>query len=156
MKQLLSILLVTFLSIHTVFAQVPQGIPYQAAARSANGQPLVNTNVLVRFSIIDSSATGNLIFQETHAVSTNSLGLFNVNIGMGNPTQGTFTGINWGQNFKFLKVEIDTSALGANYVDMGTQQMMSVPYAMFSGASNSVQSNGGSNSSTLIYTTNGF
>jgi hypothetical protein len=132
MKKLYFIVCFVFLSLW-VTAQVPQGIPYQAAARNATGQILANTQVLLRFSIIDSIANGTMVYQETHNLTTNSMGLFSTNIGMGSAVIGTFNTINWGQNFKFLKVELDTSALGNNYIDMGTQQMMSVPYALYAG-----------------------
>ena len=136
MKTFLTILLsIIFFS---GFSQIPQGIPYQAAARNATGQILANTQVLLRFSIIDSIANGTMVYQETHNLTTNSMGLFSTNIGMGSAVIGTFNTINWGQNFKFLKVELDTSALGNNYIDMGTQQMMSVPYALFSGFSSQI------------------
>lgn len=127
-----------------VFAQVPQGIPYQAAARGANGQPLANKNVNVRFSIIDSVATGTIVYQETHITITNNVGLFSLNLGLGTPVTGTFAGINWGKNFKFMKVELDPSGTGSNYTDLGTQQMMSVPYALYAG--NVVQSGNGNSS----------
>ncbi len=138
-------------------AQVPQGIPYQAAARGVNGQPLVNANVKVRFSIIDSVATGTTVYQETHTVTTNTVGLFSVNVGLGTAVTGTFPGINWGKNFKFMKVELDPLGTGANYTDLGTQQMMSVPYSLYSATSGSTQSSGnGSNNATLIYLSKGF
>jgi hypothetical protein len=133
MKRLLLLLSVFFFAINGLQAQVPQGIPYQAAARGANGQPLVNTNVKVRFSIIDSVATGTTVYQETHTATTNTVGLFSVNVGLGTPVSGTFAGINWGKNFKFMKVELDPSGTGSNYTDLGTQQMMSVPYALYAG-----------------------
>jgi hypothetical protein len=114
-------------------AQVPQGIPYQAIARNGQGQPLANTNVKVRFSILDSTATGIAVYVESHNTTTSALGLFTANVGMGNPSTGTFSAINWGQNYKFLKVELDTTATGNSYIDLGTQQMMSVPYALYAG-----------------------
>jgi hypothetical protein len=116
-----------------VLAQVPQGIPYQAIARNGQGQPLAITNVKVRFSILDSTATGTAVYVETHNTTTSALGLFTANVGMGSPSAGTFSAINWGQNFKFLKVELDTTATGNSYIDLGTQQMMSVPYALYAG-----------------------
>ncbi len=124
-----------------VFGQVPQSIPYQAAARNANGQPLANRAVLVRFSILDSTATGLEVYKETHNTSTNALGLFTLNVGKGTIVTGTFSSINWGQNFKFLKVELDTIASGSNYIDLGIQQMMSVPYALYSSSSGSMSTN---------------
>jgi len=49
---------------------------------------------------------------------------------MGTAVVGTFSGINWGKNSKFIQVEMDPTG-GTNYTDMGTTQMMSVPYALF-------------------------
>ena len=144
----------------TAIAQVPQGIPYQAVARDAQGQPLASRSVKVRFSVLDSTATGTAVYVETHATSTTALGLFAVNVGMGTPVIGTFSSINWGVNSKFLKVELDTTALGNNYVDLGTQQMMSVPYSLYSAKSGEVvggsSSVHGSDANTLIYTIDGF
>ncbi len=75
---------------------------------------------------------------------------------MGTAASGTFSGINWGKNAKFLQVEMDPAG-GSNYTNLGTTQMMSVPYALFSDKSGNVQSNGsGSSSNTLIYTSDGF
>jgi hypothetical protein len=121
-----------------VAAQVPQGIPYQAAARNANGQPLVNTNVQVRFSIIDSISTGAIVYQETHSLTTNNTGIFNANIGMGTSVSGTFNTINWGKNSKFMQVELDPTGAGSTYLDLGTQQMLSVPYALYAAQSGSM------------------
>ncbi len=130
------IILFIFLLISgNLLSQAPQGIPYQAAARNANGQLLANRAVQVRFSILDSTTSGLEVYKETHNTSTNALGLFTLNVGMGTVASGIFSSINWGQNFKFLKVELDTTASGSNFVDLGTQQMMSVPYALYSGKS---------------------
>jgi hypothetical protein len=122
-------------------AQAPQGIPYQAAARYANGQAIINKSILVRFSILDASASGTVAYKETHNTSTNSLGIFNLNVGTGNAVTGSFGTIDWGASAKFLKVELDTSATGNNYTDIGTQQMMSVPYALYAGTAGTVNIN---------------
>ena len=118
-----------------LYAQVPQGIPYQAVARTGQGQPLASTNVKVRFSILDSTATGTAVYVESHSTTTSALGLFTANVGMGTASTGTFSSINWGRNYKFIKVELDTTATGNSYIDLGTQQMMSVPYALYAGSS---------------------
>ena len=135
-----------FLSTYIAKAQVPQGIPYQAVTRNAQGQPLASTNVKVRFSILDSIFTGTAIYVETHSLTTSSLGLFTANVGTGTASSGLFNNINWGQNFKFLKVELDTTATGNSYIVLGTQQMMSVPYALYAGSVNNVNSNSSGNS----------
>jgi hypothetical protein len=49
-------------------------------------------------------------------------------LGQGTAVQNTFAAINWANTTKFLQVEVD---LGNGYVDLGTQQLMSVPYAMY-------------------------
>ena len=131
-------------------AQAPLGIPYQAAARKANGQSLTNTVIKVRFSILDSISTGTVAYKETHTTTTNALGMFNLNVGMGAAITGTLSGVNWGNNSKFLQVELDTTASGNNYSFMGVQQLMSVPYSIFSGTSK------GSNANTMLYLSDGF
>jgi len=149
-------LITNYFALNTCKAQAPQGIPYQAIARNASGVAIANTSVKVRFSIRDSIATGPVRYQETHSPTTSALGLFSVNVGMGLVVSGSFSGINWGKNAKFLQVELDPAG-GSSYTDLGTTQMMSVPYALFSEKSGNVQSNGsGSSSNTLIYTSDGF
>jgi hypothetical protein len=133
MKRISLLFAIVFFFTHLAYAQVPQGIPYQAAARNASGQALVNTAVKVRFSILDSVATGTVVYKETHSTTTNSVGLFNVNVGMGTPVTGTFNAINWGKNAKFMQMELDITGTGSSYVNMGTQQMLSVPYALYAG-----------------------
>ncbi len=127
----LILILFSILLFASTKAQAPLGIPYQAAARKANGQALTNTAIKVRFSILDSTATGAVAFKETHTTTTNALGMFNLNVGMGTPITGTLAGVNWGNNAKFLQVELDTTATGNNYSFMGVQQLMSVPYALY-------------------------
>jgi uncharacterized protein (TIGR02145 family) len=122
----------------TTSAQAPQGIPYQAIARNASGVAIANTAVKVRFSIRDSIATGPVKYQETHNPTTSALGLFSINVGMGTVVSGSFSGINWGKNAKFLQVELDPAG-GGSYADLGTTQMMSVPYSLHSKASDAIK-----------------
>ncbi len=121
----LSLLLLSIVS----YAQAPQGIPYQAAARNSSGGVLASTSVSVRFTILDSVTTGIIKYRETHSTTTDANGMFSVNVGQGTPVSGTFASINWGTNAKFMQVELDPTG-GSSYIDMGTQQMMSVPYAL--------------------------
>ena len=118
------------------FAQSPQAIPYQAVVRNASGNIISNQAVKIRFSMHDSLATGPVVYKEIHTISTNAQGLVNVNIGKGSIISGSFSGINWGKNNKFIQVELD--ALNNNtYIDLGTTQMMSVPYALYAEKSGS-------------------
>ena len=128
MKNLFIFYLLFFLTFD-LLAQTPQAIPYQAVARNSAGVPLSNQNIKVRFSIRDSILSGIIIYRETHTATTNNLGLFNLNVGHGTPTTGTFAAVNWGKNVKFLQVEMDPAG-GTTFTDLGTTQMMSVPYAL--------------------------
>jgi hypothetical protein len=130
MNRLLGIVML-ILMLNPAIAQVPQGIPYQAAARNSSGTILANQTIRVRFSIRDSIATGTIVYSETFLPTTTAQGLFSVNIGTGTATISVFSSINWGQNAKFMQVEMDPTG-GTSYIDMGTQQMMSVPYALYS------------------------
>ena len=109
-------------------AQVPQAIPYQAVARDNSDNLIANQNISLRFSIHDVTSGGTIVYQETQSATTNALGLFSVNIGQGTPVLGTFSNISWGNGAKFNQVEFDPTG-GNNFTDMGTQQLMSVPYA---------------------------
>lgn len=122
---LLSALFISFLT----FAQVPQGISYQAIALNGSGTPVVSSNVRVKLSILDVSATGTVLYSETQLKTTNPNGLFNLTIGQGTVVSGVFNTINWGTNSKFLKVEMDAAG-GTTYALVGTTQLLSVPYAL--------------------------
>ena len=83
------------------FAQsVPQGINYQAVARDANGDVLMNQALTIQFSVISDITTSAISWQETHTVSTNDYGLYTAIIGGGASTSGgssaTFDVIDWG------------------------------------------------------------
>ncbi len=121
-----SIALLVFLT--TSLLAQNQGISYQAVARDAGGQLLANENIAVKFSILQNNPppTGLLVYQETHNASTNDYGLFTLEIGSGNVLNGTWSAIDWPAGPHFLQVEIDE---GSGYINMGTTELVSVPYA---------------------------
>jgi hypothetical protein len=116
----------------TATTTVPAGISYQAVARNTQGQPLSDASVQVRFTLLTDSLTGAAEYSESHSLTTNSLGLFTTAFGAGTPQSGTFAGINWAAGSKYLKVELDA---GDGFVEIGTQQLLSVPYSMRSNTS---------------------
>ena len=116
----------------------PQAFNYQAIARDNTGNPITNHAIALRFSILDISASGNLLYSETFNTVTNKFGLFNVNIGGGNVVSGSFSDINWAVNNKWLKVETDPAG-GNNYLLMGISQFLSVPYSLYATNSNYAQ-----------------
>ncbi|MEO8066644.1 MAG: MopE-related protein [Flavobacteriales bacterium] len=113
-------------------AQVPQAFDFQAVARDASGNVLSSQPVSVRLSVHSGTASGAIAYQETHAVNTNAFGLFSVAVGQGSAVQGVFAEVGWGSASHFLQVELDASG-GSTYVDMGTTQLLSVPYALHAG-----------------------
>ena len=62
------------------FGQTPQAVKYQAVARNASGNPVSNQAVNLRISILQGSASGTVVYSETHASTTNNFGLTNINI----------------------------------------------------------------------------
>lgn len=113
-------------------AQVPQQINYQAVARNSAGAVLANQSVSIRLTIHDQTSGGVTIYQETHnGIMTNQFGLFTVAIGTGTQVGSqTFSSISWGVHAKFLEVELDPTG-GTSYLNMGTSQLNSVPYALY-------------------------
>ncbi len=137
MKNLLLTLTTLVITSTLLFAQAPPAINYQAVARNASGAELANQTVSLRFTFKNNSANGATVYQETHSgVSTNQFGLFTVEVGNGTPVSGTFSAIDWATGAKFLKVEMDPSN-GTSFLDMGTTQLLSVPYALYAAQSGS-------------------
>jgi hypothetical protein len=129
------------LSLHSILvdAQPPALIPYQAIARDAAGNAVLNQNISLRFSIHDQTITGTTVWQEAQTVLSNSLGVVVTNLG----AVSDLSSVNWANGDKFLQVEMDITG-GTNYSDMGTQQMMSVPYALYAGQAGQANQVGGS------------
>lgn len=118
------------LSVIAAGAQAPEKFNYQGIARSGTGAPLASQAVAMRISIMDGSAAGTVVYSETQSAVTNAYGLYNVAIGAGTPVTGTMGDIVWGGGEKYIKVELDPAG-GTDYVDLGTSQLLSVPYAIF-------------------------
>jgi uncharacterized protein (TIGR02145 family) len=107
-----------------ICAQAPSKIPYQAVLRDGQGEVLANQTVTLRFTIRDESANGIVLWTEQQITSTNAFGLAAVKIG----AEAPLLGIEWQYGAKFLQVELQTAS---DFVDLGTQQMLSVPYALY-------------------------
>jgi len=131
MKHLYSILCICVLTVISLAAGAqPSKFNYQGVARNGSGQPLASQAISLRVSIIDNSPGGTVLYTETHSANTNAYGLYNVAIGAGTPVSGTFGSISWGSGDKYVKVEMDPAG-GSSYTDLGTSQLLSVPFAMY-------------------------
>lgn len=138
MKPLFSLFVVLCLIVPSFAAAQgsPQLMNYQGVARDNGGNVLANQNIALQLSIISGSATGTVEYSETQATTTNDFGLFNIEIGGGTVVSGTFSAVNWGSTSHFLKVELDAAG-GTSYQEMGTSQLLSVPYAFYAKVSGS-------------------
>ena len=124
------IVLILLLCTTSLFAQAPQGFNYQCIVRDAANAPVSNQTVTILFSLRDGDPTGPVAYAESHTVSTNDFGLINIIVGQGTPSSGTFNAVDWADGAKYLKVFVLNGAVAT---ELGTSQLMSVPYALFSG-----------------------
>ena len=130
----------------TVHAQTPQSMTYQAVVRNALNALVQEGNVGVRISILQGTASGTVVYQESHLSATNINGLLTLEIGMGSPLVGSFAAINWENGPYFIQSEIDTTG-GSNYSITTTSQLLAVPYALHAKTSSDA-----ARIKTLLYT----
>lgn len=128
---LLSTLLLTGIS---CFSQAPQTFKYQAVLRDASGNILGSQSKSIMTDILQGSPTGTTVFSETHKLTTTAQGLINIDIGSIDSVD--FGRINWAKGPFFLRITIDGT-------EMGTSQLLSVPYSMFAGTVRTVKAPAG-------------
>ena len=129
MKKIITIVTSIVLTM-AAYSQAPTKFNYQAVARDAAGMVLSNKTVSTQISILKTTATGQDVYVETHAVTTNKFGLFNFQIGDGIVVSGNISSIDWSSDSYFVKVEFDGDG-GSNYTVLSTTQLISVPYSLF-------------------------
>ncbi len=129
----ISLFLLTFFMLGSMLAQAPQSFKYQAVARNSEGAVLANAAIGLKVDIRQGSINGNAVYSETFTTASNSVGIFNVNIGEGMPVTGSFSDIDWGDGSYFLHIALDVNG-GTNYTDMGTTRLLSVPYSLYTGS----------------------
>ena len=118
MKKIFSFVILNCFVI-VAFAQAPQGFNYQAVARNSSGIALVSQPIGLQISLLQGTASGTIVYTETHAVTSNNLGLVNLVVGNGTVVTGTFTTINWAAGPYFIEVSMDITG-GTTYLLMGT------------------------------------
>jgi len=112
-------------------AQAPQKMSYQGVIRSSSNTLVANESVGMRIQILQGSVFGAAVYVETQTTTTNDNGLVSLEIGTGTVVTGDFAAINWANGPYFIKTETDPTG-GSNYSIVGTSELMSVPYALFS------------------------
>jgi hypothetical protein len=146
MKKLFTFLALVITLITT--AQAPQGFNYQATIRNNTGALILNQSVNFKFKILQNSDSGPVVYSENQIVTTDDLGHVNLVVGQGTIITGTFSTINWGAGSYYLGIELNT---GSGFISMGTSQLFSVVYSMYSENSGSRKKN-----NTLTYLSDGF
>jgi hypothetical protein len=127
------ILILLFLSLCislSLFSQTPEKLNYQAVVRDGSGAVIADQQVGVQVNIIQGALPGTVVYTETFALSTNNFGLINLAVGAGTVQTGVFADIDWSSGTYFLNVKVDAAG-GSSYTDMGTVQLLSVPYALY-------------------------
>jgi hypothetical protein len=126
---LFSLMMLFFAS--DVLAQVPQSFSYQAVARDASGEVIANSPISVQVKVVRGTEDGDVIYIETHNVTTSAIGSFSLEIGAGTPAGSTFGSIDWALDTYFLALAVDVTG-GTTYVDLGATKVLSVPFALVS------------------------
>ncbi|MBW1298307.1 tail fiber domain-containing protein [Aquimarina litoralis] len=106
-----------------------QTFNYQAVVRDAAGDPVVNQSVGVLVRIIEGSATGSVVYNEAHTVTSNDQGMITFLVG-GGTSGANFLAIDWSKQNQWIDVQVDITG-GTNYVQIGTSKLQFVPYAMY-------------------------
>jgi len=129
MKRHITLFFGLFLSF-SAFAQSPQKFSYQTVVRNSGGQLLANQGIAVKISILQGSENGTVVYAERHTPTTNANGLASLQIGGGVVLSGNMATVNWAQGPYFISTETDPIG-GTNYTIASTQQLLSVPYAIW-------------------------
>ena len=128
-KLLLFIIMMSTITI-SVYGQAPQKIKYQAVVRDGANTVLNNQAVGMRLTVQQGSIGGTAVYTETFTTTTNAFGLVNLDIGTGTTTDD-FTTIDWSAGPYFVEIAVDITG-GVSYSVLGTSELLSVPYALYS------------------------
>ena len=137
MKKIIFSLLSVILLAGSLFAQTPKGFNYQAVVRNSAGQLMANRMVSVRINILQGTANGTSVYQQTDNVTTNANGLFTLVVGE-NSTD--FDNINWSHGPYYIVSEVDPNG-GNNYTLSTSQKILAVPYALHATEADRVSEN---------------
>lgn len=126
------ILLFLFLAItFKLHAQSPEKMSYQAIIRAQDNSLVLNSNISLNIIIHQSTASGKVVYQESHSVRSNNNGLVSLEIGTGTIITGNFSTVAWDKGPYFIETQVDVTG-GSNYNIIGVTQLLSVPYALHS------------------------
>ncbi len=138
--RLTALVVCSFLFTSDLFSQgVPDGIIFQALAKDPSGVPARGRKVHIKDAIIQTTATGTVVYSESFVLTASEDGVFTITIGKGTRLSGAnkLSDIDWnaGPFFLNIKAAIEPTIVTPEwkaeeqYVDMGTSQFWTVPFA---------------------------
>lgn len=137
----LSALLMALAISGSLIAQVPQKFNYQGIARDAKGNPMGGKTLSLKLSVLPTADASAAEYEEVQTVNTNEFGLYTLQIGNGQSLTGDMKSVKWETGNKYIRVAIDPQG-GSNYVEAGTTQLLSVPYALYADRAGLAKSGG--------------
>ncbi|MES2333017.1 MAG: N-acetylmuramoyl-L-alanine amidase [Bacteroidota bacterium] len=122
------------------------GIPTTSTALDPLGNPAKNRKIYIKDAIYQGNAVnGTKVWEEMHETTSNNDGIFTINVGQGKKSASIALDdigkIDWSKGPFFInyKVAVAPSIVATwwvpadNLIDVGTSQLMSVPYALYKG-----------------------
>jgi uncharacterized protein (TIGR02145 family) len=110
-------------------ANVPARFNFQSVIRDTTGALVANRSLGVRITLNRGPQMGTL-YSETHQLTSNSNGLITTSIGGGTPVVSSMDSIDWSLGDVYIKTEVDVNG-GSNYEMLSSNQLLSVPYALY-------------------------
>ncbi len=139
----------------SMMAQAPKKFNYQGIARDTLGKPMVNQKLALKLTVLPTQDATQAEYEETQHVTTNEFGLYTLQIGNGTSVTGDMKTVKWETGNKYIHVTIDPQG-GTNYLDAGTTQLLSVPYALYADQAGVTRESLNENSQNTTRATNNY
>lgn len=140
MKQIKTLILsclISIVSLPAVMAQnVPQGMKYQAVARTLEGEIIKEKPIDMMITLQNNIENKKVHYVELHNVTTNKFGLFSLTIGQGEVLNGTFNRIPWSSENIWMEIAIRVD--GEGFRTLSNTKLLAVPYAFHAGTANNI------------------
>ena len=107
-------------------AQQKNYINYQGVVRDADNELMVEESVEIGIALKFGTSNAPIQYQENHFITTDINGVFSLQIGSGISNSGDYENLPWG--------EASFVAVSFNGSELGTTELMAVPYAITSGS----------------------
>jgi len=128
MKKNYILLLIAILFCGMAIAQTTQKnfINYQGVARNAGNELMASEDMTIRIALGFGGAGAPAVYEEDHNIITDANGVFSLLIGNGSAASSDYNALPWGSMATFVTVTMNGN-------EIGTTEMMAVPYAISSG-----------------------